>query len=78
MNEPRITPVGADPPSVHILRFTELLGCPRVVSLIHPANVRSLAVAKRLGERRSGEWVHRGQSLDLYALDRAEWLATRT
>jgi RimJ/RimL family protein N-acetyltransferase len=46
---------------------------PRIVSLIHPDNLASAAVARRLGERRVGDWVLRGQRVDLYALDRSEW-----
>ena len=56
----------------------DVLERPRIVSLIHPANARSLAVAARLGQRRSGEWVHREQSLELHALDHADWRAAQS
>jgi RimJ/RimL family protein N-acetyltransferase len=55
----------------------EVLERPRVVSLIHPENVRSRAVAERVGERRSGAWVLRGQSLDVYSIERDDWLAVQ-
>lgn len=51
----------------------EMLERPRVVSLIDPANVRSRAVAERLGEQRVGEWMMRGRSVDLYAIDADAW-----
>lgn len=51
----------------------ETLNRPRVVSLIDPANVRSRAVAERLGERRDGEWSLRGRVVDIYAIDRNTW-----
>ena len=57
------------------MRFAfEELRLPRVMSLILPPNTRSRAVAERLGERHSGEWVHRGQTADVYSIDRATWL----
>jgi RimJ/RimL family protein N-acetyltransferase len=46
---------------------------PRVVSLIDPDNVRSRAVAERLGERRVGDWMMRGRRVDLYAIDAETW-----
>jgi RimJ/RimL family protein N-acetyltransferase len=51
----------------------DVLKRPRIVSLIHPSNTRSRAVAERIGERRIGEWVLHGQTVDLYGLDRDEW-----
>ena len=53
----------------------EVLGRPRIVSLIDPANTRSAAVALRLGERRVGDWMLRGHRVDVYGLERASWLA---
>ncbi len=38
-----------------------------------PANVRSRAVAERLGERRIGEWTMRGRTVDVYAIDARAW-----
>ena len=51
----------------------EVLERPRVVSLIDPANVRSRAVAVRLGEQRVGEWMMRGRPVDLYAIEADAW-----
>ena len=47
----------------------------RVVSLIHPRNERSIAVATRLGMSRAGEAVppDLGQLLMVYALSRSSW-----
>lgn len=47
----------------------------RVVSLIHPQNERSMAVARRLGMSRAGEATppDLGQPLILYALSRSSW-----
>lgn len=53
----------------------EVVKRPRVISLIHPDNARSRAVAERVGQRRIGEWTMRGECLDLYALDRETWAA---
>jgi RimJ/RimL family protein N-acetyltransferase len=41
----------------------------RVISLIDPANVRSIHLAERLGERFEREVVVRGHRVGLYALD---------
>ena len=51
----------------------ETLERPRVVSLIDPANIRSIAVAERLGERPAGEWNLRGRTTVIYAIDRETW-----
>lgn len=62
--------------AVAAMRFAfDTLHLPRVMSLILPPNTRSRAVAQRLGEQHSGEWVHRGQTADVYAIDRPTWLA---
>lgn len=48
----------------------------RIISVIDPDNKNSQAVAKKIGEEKSGEifeyWGHR---LDIWAADRDEWLA---
>ena len=51
------------------------LGPERVISLIHPANERSIAVAARLGMRIAGEAVppDLGEPLRVYALSRSAW-----
>ena len=47
----------------------------RVISLVHPRNERSMAVAKRLGMGRAGEVTppDLGQPLIVYALSRSSW-----
>jgi RimJ/RimL family protein N-acetyltransferase len=47
----------------------------RVVSLIHPQNARSMAVATRLGMSRAGEAIppDLGMPLIVYALSRSSW-----
>jgi RimJ/RimL family protein N-acetyltransferase len=47
----------------------------RVISLIHPANERSIAVANRLGMSRAGEAIppDLGDPLIVYALSRSSW-----
>ncbi len=47
----------------------------RVISLIHPRNERSMAVAGRLGMSRAGEATppDLGQHLIVYALSRSSW-----
>ena len=51
----------------------------RVVSMIHPSNERSIAVAGRLGMRHDGHARHRGlaEELRIYALGREAWAARR-
>jgi RimJ/RimL family protein N-acetyltransferase len=49
------------------------LGWPRVISLIDPANARSVRLAERLGERLAGTATVRGHCLSVYALERAAW-----
>ncbi len=49
------------------------LGWPRVISLIDPANTRSVRLAERLGERLDGEVVARGHRVAVYALARSAW-----
>lgn len=41
-----------------------------IISLIHPDNERSIAVAKRLGETLEGEFEHGGAMLSVYGVDR--------
>ena len=51
----------------------EVLDPPRVISLIDPLNVRSAAVARRLGELPVSKWVYHGRELDVYAIERDQW-----
>ena len=53
----------------------EVLGVPRVVSLIHPENAASIRVAERLGERPCATvpWDDSGIDLLVYATERAQW-----
>lgn len=53
----------------------EVLQRPRVISLIDPQNVRSAAVARRLGELPVSSWTYHGRELDVYAIEREEWQA---
>lgn len=46
------------------------LGADRLISLIQPANARSIRVAERLGERHDGDVVFNGQLARVYAVDR--------
>jgi RimJ/RimL family protein N-acetyltransferase len=49
------------------------LGQSRVISLIAPANVASIRVAERLGERPVGECEVFGTRVIIYAVGREEW-----
>lgn len=51
------------------------LGWQRIISLIDPANVRSMRLAERLGERWDGEAVVRGHRVAVYALAKSDWHA---
>jgi RimJ/RimL family protein N-acetyltransferase len=51
----------------------QTLSWPRVVSLIDPANIRSIRLAERLGERYHREVMIRAHPVRLYALSRADW-----
>jgi RimJ/RimL family protein N-acetyltransferase len=51
------------------------LGWPRAISLIDPANTRSVRLAVRLGERLEGETTLRGHRVAVYALSRSAWRA---
>lgn len=54
----------------------EVLDQPRVISLIDPANLRSAAVARRIGELPTGtQWEYHGRMLDVFAVERKEWQA---
>ncbi len=44
------------------------LGWPRAISLIHPANTRSVRLAERLGEHLDGEAVVHGCRVEVYVL----------
>lgn len=48
------------------------LGAEHVVSLIHPANARSIRVAAKLGERREGRYFLNGVALDVYGVRAAD------
>jgi RimJ/RimL family protein N-acetyltransferase len=52
------------------------MGRERVISLIRPANARSIRVAERLGERLDGRAEIFGLEALVYAIDRAAWRAT--
>jgi len=55
----------------------EELGCARVISLITPNNVRSIAVAQRLGERLDGEitlpHLPPDRKILQYSISKASW-----
>jgi RimJ/RimL family protein N-acetyltransferase len=53
----------------------EAMGRERVISLIRPANARSIRVAERLGERLEGPTEIFGLEALLYAIDRKAWRA---
>ena len=52
--------------------FTEI-GCVHVISLIQPANVASIKVAERLGERLEGKTELFGKEVLVYGIDRETW-----
>jgi len=49
------------------------LGWSRVISLIDPANTRSVRLAQRIGERLEEEMTVRGRRVAVYALEKSEW-----
>jgi RimJ/RimL family protein N-acetyltransferase len=51
----------------------DTLGWSRACSLIAPANLRSIRLAERLGERFERNLVLRGHEVRLYAIDRSDW-----
>jgi RimJ/RimL family protein N-acetyltransferase len=51
------------------------LGWSRAISLIDPANARSVRLAERLGELPEGEATVRGHRVSVYALPRSAWRA---
>lgn len=51
----------------------ETLGWDDIISIISPANTRSQAVAKRLGETFREEFNFQDMTLHIYGLTRAEW-----
>ena len=51
------------------------MGRERVISLIRPANARSIRLAERLGERLDGRAEIFGLEALVYAIDRAAWRA---
>jgi RimJ/RimL family protein N-acetyltransferase len=54
--------------------FTDM-GREHVISLIHPDNVASLAVARHLGETLEGEATVMGIDVHVYGISRERWLA---
>lgn len=48
---------------------------PTLISLIDPANVASIAVARRIGETPRGETTVHGHRVLVYGIDRAAWEA---
>ncbi len=54
--------------------FAEM-GVERLISLIYPANARSIRVAERLGERLEGRTALFGSEVLVYGIDRATWRA---
>jgi RimJ/RimL family protein N-acetyltransferase len=48
---------------------------PRVISLIHPQNQASVAVAERIGERLQGRTEHFDREMLCYGIDRERYLA---
>jgi RimJ/RimL family protein N-acetyltransferase len=46
-----------------------------VISLIHPENHVSIAVAKRLGETREGATTVLGRPVEIYGTTRDRWLS---
>jgi len=51
----------------------EQLGRDHIISLIHPENHRSVAVANRLGERYEETIDFLDQRIDVYGIDRQSW-----
>ena len=51
------------------------MGRARVISLIHPENHASIAVAKRLGETREGATTVLGRPVEIYGTTRDRWLS---
>ncbi len=55
----------------------ETLGLDRIVSVIHPDNLASRAVAERLGERRTGEqFTPFREPCDVWEIRREDWSAS--
>lgn len=57
--------------------FTRL-GKDRVISLIHPENLRSIRVAERIGETLQGRIFHLGREMLCYGIDRDCYAASPT
>jgi RimJ/RimL family protein N-acetyltransferase len=53
----------------------DTLGWSRAASLIAPLNLRSIRLAKRLGERFERHLLLRGHEVSVYAIERAHWRA---
>jgi hypothetical protein len=50
------------------------MGRPHVISLIHPENRASIAVARRLGETIEGATTVMGIDVEVYGIGRDRWL----
>ena len=56
--------------------FEKFPDLPRIISVIDPENANSQAVAKKIGEEKTDEFFEVwGLRLDIWAADRAAWLA---
>lgn len=56
--------------------FEKFPDLPRIISVIHPDNKNSQAVATKIGESKTGEvFEYAGLRLDIWAAGRAAWLA---
>jgi RimJ/RimL family protein N-acetyltransferase len=53
----------------------DMLDWPRAISLIAPLNQPSIRLAERLGERFERSILLRGNTVGLYAIERAQWRA---
>jgi RimJ/RimL family protein N-acetyltransferase len=51
------------------------MGRAHVISLIHPENHASIAVATRLGETREGATTVLGRPVEIYGTTRDRWLS---
>lgn len=55
--------------------FEKFPDLPRIISVIDPSNANSQAVAKKIGEEKTGEvFPFHDFSLDVWAADREDWL----
>ena len=58
----------------------EVVGAPRIISILHPENAASLRVAARLGEHpyATVPWDETGIDLLVYAIERDEWASLQS